>query len=107
MTTRLPIKQVLLHQSIKINQREESTLGTQAHVRAGSRVNYKLFWEGEQLFIEYENGEIDILPVGNIKKMSIDIDAMKKGTECKPQVQTKPAQRSSRSLRKNIPILRD
>lgn len=73
-----PIEAAYFYQSVNINQKECFSVNINAKARVSARAaNYELFWGDSVLHIKYENGEMDLVPPGNIKKMVVDVSKAK------------------------------
>jgi len=107
---RTPISHVYLHQSIDINGKKEFTLTSDTKLFSRRKINYEMFWTGNELQLVYDDGALEIIPVGNIKKMVVDQRVEEQGESCqepKPRgrprkVEMKPESSSKKSFDKDI-----
>ena len=78
MTKPTPIKAAYFYQSVNINNKECFSVQSGKDTRVSRKTgNYDLYWIDNALHVKYNDGELDIIPIGNIKKMSVDIVKMK------------------------------
>ena len=75
----MPIKSVVFFNSVNINRKEVYSARTNDVARVSSRDSkYVLIFSEGILNIKYESGELDLIPVGNIKQMKVDEEQLKK-----------------------------
>lgn len=90
MTKPTLIKAAYFYQSVNINNKEVLSVQAGKDVRVSRKTgNYDLHWIDNTLHVTYTDGSLDIIPIGNIKKMTVDVEKTQQLWEKEQQTPTK------------------